>query len=266
MTFADRFGPWALVLGASEGLGRALALDVARRGCHVVLVARREDRLAATADEVRALGREARAVSLDLAAPDLTDRLRAITRDLDVGLVVYDACHSVVAPFLDLTEAQVQATLDVNARGPALAAHALLPGLAARGRGGFLIVSSLSAFQGSALVGHYAATKAFDLILGETLWEELGPRNMSVLMAVAGATLTPNFEAATPEARRASVFPMRADAVAAEALDALDAGRGPTWIVGRTNRAAHAVLSLLPRAWAVRFISGQTRRTYGDAS
>lgn len=251
------------MLGASEGLGRALTLEVARRGCDVVLVARREDRLAATADEVRALGREARVVSLDLATPDLAARLRAITEGLDLGLVVYDACHAVVAPFLDLTEAQVLATLDVNARGPALTAHTLLPGLVARGRGGFLLVSSLSAFQGSALVGHYAATKAFDLVLGETLWEELTPRGLDVLVAVAGATLTPNFQAATPVARQASVLPMRPEDVATEALDALVAGRGPTWIVGRTNRLVHGVLSRLPRRWAVRFISGQTRRTYG---
>lgn len=260
--FAQRYGPWALVLGASEGLGAAWSRELARRGCDVVLVARRPEPLDALADELRAAGRQVRVVPMDLARPDLVGALQAAVDGLDLGLVVYNACASFVGPFLRLSEAEKQTTLDVNARGPMLAAHALLPGLVARGRGGMVIVSSLSGFQGSAWVGTYAATKAFDLVLGETLWHELKPQGVDVLVVAAGATLTPAFERVTPEARRKDAVPMQADDVAREGLDALAAGAGPTFVPGRVNRLARAVFSHLPRRWVVGFISRTTRGMY----
>lgn len=264
MSFEQTYGPWAVVLGASEGLGAAWSRELAARGCDLILVARRAGPLEALADELRAAGRQVKVASLDLSRPDLADALRALTAGLDVGLVVYNACHSVVGPILGLSEEDAVRTLDVNARGPLLAARALAPGLVARGRGGLLIVSSLSGFQGSAMVGTYAATKAFDLVLGETLWAELTPRGVDVLVVAAGATLTPNFEGVTPVDKRASAFPMLPADVARQGLDALAARRGPTFIPGATNRWFHAFLSRLPRRWQVQFISRTTASMYGD--
>ena len=122
-------------------------------------------------------------------------------------------------------------------------------------------MSSLSAFQGSAMVGTYAATKAFDIVLGETLWTELAPKGVDVSVCVAGATLTPNFKRQTPVHKRRQSYPMEPDAVVKEALAGL--GRRPTVIAGAMNRAAHVVMSrLLPRRMAVRFISDRTRDMY----
>jgi len=92
VTFADRYGPWALVLGASHGIGASFARQIAERGLNVVLVARHADPLEETAATLRAAtGVEVRTLAVDLTTPDMLDRLVEGTRDLDVGLVVYNA-------------------------------------------------------------------------------------------------------------------------------------------------------------------------------
>lgn len=265
MTLAERYGRWAVVLGGSEGLGAAWCAELARRGMDVVVVARREGPLAETAAQVRALGRDARTVSLDLGRPDAMAVLAEALADLDVGLVVYNACYSVVGEYLDLSTEDKLRTLDVNARGPLLAAEHFGRRFVARGRGALVLVSSLSAFQGSAMVGIYAATKAFDIVLGEVLWEELRPKGVDVLVVAAGATLTPQFERVTPASKRKKAYPMRAEDVARQGLDALGR-RGPTFVPGTLNRVAQLVLGWIPRRWAVRFISGTTRAMYAGAA
>ena len=107
--------------------------------------------------------------------------------------MVYNAALSIVAPFLDTPLADKQRILDVNVRGPVIAAHVLGERMAARGRGGIVLVSSLTAFWGSAWVATYGASKAFNLSLGEALAHELGERGVDVVVSCAGATRTPGF-------------------------------------------------------------------------
>lgn len=259
--FSRRYGPWALVCGASEGIGAAIARELAARGVSVVLVARRLEPLDALAEELRAKV-EVRVAAIDLGEPDVAERLLAATAGLDLGLVVYNACYSVVGEFLDLSPLDRAKTIDVNCRGPVLMVAALAPQLVQRGHGGVLLLSSMSGFQGSALVGIYAASKAFDTVLGEVLWEELGRKGVDVLVCAAGATYTPGFNRSTPVDKRANAFPMQPEQVATEALDQLGKGR-PTWVPGRFNRLVVGALTrLLPRGAAVRFISRNTRAMY----
>ena len=130
-----------------------------------------------------------------------------------------------------------------------------------RKRGGIILMSSLSGMVGTAMVSTYAATKAFTQVLGEGLWEELGPLGIDVAVCAAGATLTPNFEAETPEARRGQALPMEPAAVAREALAGL--GRGPLVVPGRLNRLVAGVLvRVLGRRAAVRWLSRNTRALY----
>ncbi len=263
--FRERYGPWAIVAGASEGLGQAFSRALASRGINLILIARREGPLTELADDLRRQGVAVRTLSLDLGAADMIKALQKAVGELDVGLLVYNACRSEIGEFLDTDLASKLGTIDVNCRGPVLLCSWLAPRLIQRGRGGLLLMSSLSAFQGAAMVGTYAATKAFDIVLGETLWTELAPKGIDVLVCVAGATLTPNFERQTPVDKRRQAFPMVPEDVVAEALAGL--GHGPTVIAGAMNRAAHLVLSrLVPRRRAVQFISGMTRKMYSGST
>lgn len=260
--FRLSYGRWALVAGASEGIGRAFAQALAARGLDLVLIARREAPLAALADELRSAHQiQTLALPLDLAASDLRERVLAGVGDREIGLLVYNACYSEIGEFLETSLASKLLTVDVNCRGPLVLLDAFAPPMVERGRGGVILMSSLSGYQGTAMVGTYAATKAFTTILGEALWDELGRKGIDVLVCAAGATYTPGFESQTPESRRRRAAPMPADAVAAEALAAL--GQTSSVIPGRLNRAVQALTSrLLPRDLAVRFFSSQTRKIY----
>lgn len=262
--FRDRYGPWAVVAGASEGIGQAYADALAERGLNLVTIARRSEPLEADAERIRQQYRvQVRPLSLDLALPDLAERFDAAAADLDIGLLVYNACYSHIGEFVESSLGDCVRTLDVNCRGPLTLARRLAPHLIERGQGGIILMTSLAGFQGSALVGTYAASKAFDTVFAESLWAELSPRGVDVLGCVAGATLTPDFERKTPEHKRAKAFPMQPGAVAREGLNAL--GHGPIHVVGRVNRTANRVLGLLGRAQRVRFFSKTTRDMYAGA-
>src|SRR3954452_9183252 len=104
MGFADTYGPWAVVLGASEGLGEAFARGVAARGLNVVVVARRSEPLQLVAEEIKGRhGVEARPVTIDLGSSGFLDDLRTVTDDLEIGLVIYNAATSYVGEFEDQT-------------------------------------------------------------------------------------------------------------------------------------------------------------------
>jgi hypothetical protein len=255
--FAARYGPWAVVAGASEGLGEAFAHGAAARGVNVVLLARRGEALEAVAAAVRRRhGVEARAAVVDLAAPDAAARAGEAARGLEVGLVVCNASYSPIGPLLDRTPEELQRALDVNCRSTVLLARAFAPAMAARGRGGVVVMSSLTAFQGTPWVTLYGATKAFGLAFAEGLWFELRDEGVDVLACCAGATRTPAFVAAMPGGAPGLLEPAQ---VVEEALDGL--GRGPLVVPGRVNRAVSFLLRrLLPRRSAIRILGDQTRR------
>jgi uncharacterized protein len=262
----SRYGNWALVAGASEGIGRAFALALAADGLNVVLVARREGPLESLAAEIKsAHGVEVIVAPVDLAAVDVVAQIREATGEVEVGLLVYNACYSLIGEFLDTDLASKLLTLDVNCRGLVRLLDAYLPKMVSRGRGGVVIMSSMAGFQGSALVPTYAATKAFDTVLGESLWAELSSKGIDVLVCVAGATSTPGFEAQTPVHSRKKAFPGSPEQVASDALRALPKKRrGPTLVSGGINKAAHFFFGrVLGRGAASRFFSRSTRSIYG---
>lgn len=245
------------------GMGAAYSRQLAAKGLNVVLVAEAPEPLATLAkDLAQEHGVQTRAVLADLAAPDMLDRLRDAVGDLEIGLLAYNAAHSVVGKFLDLSLDDKLKTLDVNCRGPLLLCHHFGAQMAARKRGGIILVASLSGFQGHAMVGTYAATKAFDLVLGEALWEELRDHNVDVLSFCPGATRTPAFLSTKPRPTGALSAPlMDPEETVAEAIAAL--GNGPTHIAGRSNRLAAFVLHrLLPRRRLIELMSRTTRGMY----
>ncbi|MFL5844033.1 MAG: SDR family NAD(P)-dependent oxidoreductase [Solirubrobacteraceae bacterium] len=234
-----------MVAGASEGLGAAFVDALAARGVNVVAVARREeplDALAARIDRV-----EVRTLALDLADPAFPEALATATVGLEIGLGVYNAAFSFVAPLLSRPPADALRVVDVNVRGPLLFAHALAPAMVARGRGGLVLMSSLAGNQGSPGLAAYAASKAFTTSLAESLWGELEPSGVDVVGCLAGAIRTPGYAGASSGDAPGTLDPGQ---VAEAALGAL--GKGPVVVPGATNRVAtFAMRRVLPRRAAV---------------
>lgn len=262
--FHARYGPWAVVAGASQGIGQAWAHVLAERGINLVTLARRLAPLEQDAQLLRRRHRvEVRPVALDLAAPELLEQFEQAVSGLDVGLLVYNACYSNIAEFQNIPLAEHLRSVDVNCRGLLTLTHAITPALLARGKGGLILMSSMAGFQGSALVTSYAATKAFTTNLAEGLWAELSPQGVDVLACVAGATSTPGFENSTPADKRHKAYPMRADSVAREGLAAL--GRKPVHVAGRLNRTVDLMAGLMSRKQKTRFFSNATRSIYATS-
>jgi short-subunit dehydrogenase len=133
-----------------------------------------------------------------------------------------------------------------------------------RGRGGIVVVSSMAGRQGTPLVATYAATKAFDLVLAESLWAELRPRGVDVLAVMPGTTRTPGFESSLPPGATLprAVRMMEPEHVAREALDAL--GTRPSLVAGRWNRVAATFMQrALPRKTAIELMGRSMRALYG---
>lgn len=259
----ETYGPWAVVAGASEGIGRSFSRKLAARGFRLVLVARREEPLETLAGTLRAEhGVEVRVLSLDLGTSDAAIRLGDFTKDLDVGLVIYNAAYSPIGAFIDIEVEQHVKAVDVNVLGALRVSHHFGRRLAERGRGGLILMSSMSSFQGTAMVANYAATKAYDTILAEGLWYELGQRGVDVLACIAGATRTPSYESSTDKIPSSGLAkPMRPDEVTEQALT--DLGKRPSAVSGRRNRWASVLLRwLLGRQAAIRMVSSETEHMY----
>ncbi len=256
-----RHGPWALVAGASEGLGAAFADGVAAAGLDVILVARSESKLR---DRARAIesshGVRALPIVMDLARADVAEALRDAVGDREVGTLIYDAAYSPIGPFLERPLSEALTAVDVNVRGPLALSHAFGGLMATRGRGAIVLISSLSGFHGTALVTTYAGTKAFERIFAEGLWDELRETGVDVLCSCPGTVRTPRYQASTDR----EVGPvMEAEDVVRETLAAI--GKGPTLVPGRASRAARVLLGrLLPGRVAVRLMSQGTRTLFGD--
>jgi short-subunit dehydrogenase len=261
--FVRRFGPWALVAGGSEGLGAAFASELAGQGLDLILVARRPAPLEQTAADLRArFGVHVRTVSLDLSDPEFLSTLSLQTAQLSIGLLVCDAAHALTGRFLDSGLADCLRVLDTNCRAPLSLIHHFGGVMAERGRGGIVIMSSLSAFWGSPYVAAYGATKAFLLNLGEALWKELGDRGVSVTVCAAGPVLTPNYISSKPAGAGPSALEMEPREVARAALSGL--GRKPLVIPGRLNRLARFFMShLVSRRAAIELLAKNTGDMYG---
>ena len=207
---------------------------------------------------------ETAAITVDLARPDFMKNVRRATAMMEIGLLVNDAAWGSVGEFMKTDPAEMLRTVDTNCRAPMLLAREFGPAMIERGRGGIIFLSSSSALQGTPIVAHYAATKAYNLILAEALWDEMGRYGVDVLGLCPGATDTPAFRKSGAVIENVQGMPfMKPDAVVAEALEAL--GGKPGVIAGRMNRVASFVMTrLLSRAKAVTLMGQNTRKLYPE--
>ncbi len=223
MDFAQRYGPWAVVAGASEGVGASVARLLGARGINVVLIARRE----AALEEVAAtIPTQTKTVVLDLSEPAATDALVEATNDLEVGLLIYNAgADPYMSRFLDKPVEVWRSMATRNCLTVLGTVHHFAGPMVARGHGGIVLVTSGAGWAGSAHIAVYGATKAFDRVLAEALWAELSPSGVDVLATVLGPTDTPAFRRILNG--RDFEGMAHPDDVALEMLDNL--GEGPTF-------------------------------------
>lgn len=258
--FRRRYGPWAVIAGAGEGLGAAYAEALARRGLSLVLVDHRADLLEdLTARVGTAYGVAVEPLVGDLSERRALERICGTTQNTDVGFLVYNAAASSLGEYLDTEPTILEKMLAVNCLGPSFLVHQFGRRFRKRGKGGIILMSSLSAMQGNPLLAQYAATKAYNLILAEGLWAECRASGVDVLACAPGATLTPGYLALRGE-RTPRRFPpeMTPDAVVEETLAAL--GRQPSVIPGWANRLSAVVIQrLLPRRRAVELMGEVAR-------
>lgn len=221
-----KYGPWALVIGASEGVGAAFARKLAADGFKLVLVARKPGPLEELAAELRGGGAEVRALSADLSESGVLDRVRAVTDDIEVGLLIYNAgANSVRGNFVELPEEVTQAVIAVNVLGQANFTRHYGASMCRRGHGGIILTGSLGGYLGSPTLATYCASKAFSRIFTEALWLECAAFGVDVLHLGIGFTATPAMARLGMDISVAEA----PETVAQQALDNI--ANGPIWIV-----------------------------------
>ena len=241
----ERYGPWAVVTGASDGIGRDFAERLAEAQVHLVLVARRAEVLEGLAAELaRRHGISTRVLPLDLARPGAVATLASHTEELDVGLLVAAAGFGTSGPFLESDPARELEMVQVNCAAVASLCHAFGKRLVARGRGGLVLMSSLLAFQGVPRAANYAATKAYVQSLAEGLHLELAPLGVDVLACAPGPVKS-GFEA---RADMQMGMGLPASTVGRATLAAL--GRRTTVRPGWLSKALELALASLLTRWA----------------
>ncbi|MEJ7138896.1 SDR family NAD(P)-dependent oxidoreductase [Amphibiibacter pelophylacis] len=248
--FSLRYGPWAVVTGASDGIGRSFATALAARGLNLLLVARREAVLQALADDLQAAhGVQCRVLAADLSSAEGQAAVREASDGLDVGLAVCAAGFGSSGDFLDSDLDNELNMLRLNCEATTTLAWHLGQRLVQRGRGGLILLSSIVAFQGVPRSAHYAATKAYVQTLAEGLRQEWRGRGVEVL-AVAPGPVNTGFAARSKMAITRADTP---DEVARYSLMAL--GLLGTVRPGRLASLMGYALALLPRAVRVRIMA-----------
>jgi short-subunit dehydrogenase len=253
--FKEKYGPYALVAGGSDGLGFAFAEGIARRGLNLVLLARQEDRLKAAATRLKETYKiDVISIAADMADYENVKKLIGALQ-VSIGLLVYNAAYAPIGLFENTSEDHLALATAVNVKAPLLLTKLLSASMIRQKRGGIVLMSSLAGGQGSPNIAAYAATKSFNAILAEGLWKELKPHGIDVIACCAGAILTPSYQKA--EKTKPAPGALKANEVAEQTLNAL--GRGPIIIPGAINKIGRFILArALSRKAAIAIMSKNT--------
>lgn len=257
--FRTRYGPWVLVTGASDGIGKALATKIAARGVNVVLAARSGDRLQTIARDLAAAhGVETLVVATDLALPSGIDQLEQQTNHMDIGLVVLAAGFCISGPFADAPLASQLGMVGLNVTAVTHLVHTFAQRLVNRGHGGIMLFGSIFGRQGVPWVSTYAASKAYNETLAEGLHHELAPRGVDVLAVMPGPVRS-GFAARADLKYGPETTP---EVVAEAAIAAL--GKRATVVPGILSKFLS--LTLLPRRARIRYFGYVVHRMRTPAS
>ena len=245
VNFSEKYGPWAIVTGASSGIGEEFCRQLAARKLNLVLVARRQERLEKLSRElVREYGIETKIITLDVSDINFLEHITTATESLDIGLLVNNAGFALTGNFLDHSLEEELSLLYVNCRAPLMLAHSFGKRLIQRGRGGIINVSSVSAFLPMPFWTQYAASKVYDLYLSEGLWFEFKQKGIDVLALCPGGTRTEFSKVAGTKSHG-----MESGRVVELAIRNL--GRKSLVIPGFGNRLVVLMNRIMPRRWLI---------------
>ncbi len=253
-------GRCAVVTGASGGIGRSLALQLADGGADLVLVARSREALETVADEVRSRGTSATVLVADLATTDGVARVVTALADARVDVLVANAGVGSHGPFVDESPERTATQIALNCAAVTALTQAFLPGMLARGVGGVMTVASTASFQPTPGMAVYGATKAFVLSFTEALWQETRGRGVRVLALCPGPTSTGFFDAAGGGEDWLDRGRQSPDEVARVGLRAFARAGGPTVVSGAANRVTAGAHRFVPRGLMARLSALVTAR------
>lgn len=247
--FIRKYGPWALVTGASAGIGREVAVKLAKRGLNIILQGRNETALAKAKQEIEESGAEAEFFKADLAVDKEIDDMLAFCQDMDVGLFVGAAGVGTSGEFVENAIEEELNMLDLNCGAMTKITHHFAKKFVKQKHGGIMLFGSIVGFQGTPYTSNYAATKAYMLALGEGLYYELKNHGVDVLTVSPGPVAT-NF------IKRARMKMDIADSPKAVAEDIVNAlGKKMTCKPGWIGKFLHCVMAILPRCIRVKVMS-----------
>ncbi|MBL4711221.1 MAG: SDR family NAD(P)-dependent oxidoreductase [Gammaproteobacteria bacterium] len=249
-SLTNKYGQWALVTGASSGIGKEIARQLASKGFNLVLVARRKKILDELACDIKINNRvETLIVASDLSRPGAVKALYDSVSKLDIGLIVPAAGVDAMGRFLEKDYTDLESMLLLNILVPTEITHIFGQNMVNRKRSGIILISSLFGYQGIPNFAAYAASKAYILTLGETLNVELAHQGVDVLVLSPGLTDTPFSQKMDIDFSKLPMYAQRPETVARTALNAL--GKKPTVVSGWLNKIYAWENRFIPRAWPV---------------
>jgi uncharacterized protein len=258
------YNKWALVTGASAGIGWSLSRQLASAGAHLLLTARRTDRLQKLAADLAAkYSVETEVFTSDLARPEAPGEIHAFAarNGREIELLVNNAGFGAFGYHHEIDQSRLLEMIQVNCAAVVHLTRLFAPAMAQRRRGDILIVASTAAFQAVPFNSTYAATKAFDLIFAEGLAEELRPLGVNVCALCPGPTTT-EFQQVAQQPERAFKVKEEPDKVARVGLEAL--AKGKTFVVsGAMNRLMMEAERLAPRAFVAKAAAKMMRPAQG---
>ena len=263
--FQDKYGQWALITGASAGIGAEFAIQLAERGMNLVLVARREAELNTLADQLHTrYNIKTKVVVADLTAPDFIDDIRTATQSIDIGLLVNNAGMVVQGEFLGNDLERELKTLDLNTRAPLILTHEFGQAMRERGRGGVIFVGSSAGYAPSPYMSNYAASKSQLLTFAEGIAYELKEHGVDVITVSPGPTQTDMLTQVTGTQEGMRGIPaMTAHDVVAQTLERL--GKKTAFVPGWRNSLMTFVMTkILPRPLS-RNVMGRMMKSLASA-
>jgi short-subunit dehydrogenase len=263
MNLKQKYGSIAMVAGASEGIGAAFATCLAAKGMDLVIIARRLQPLQQLADLLENKYKvNVMCISCDLSDNNATQQIVEALNGREISLLIYNAALSYIGPFIKNSAENHSQAAQVNMITPLNMVYLFGEKMLAKGKGAIILMTSMAGLQGSGYLSVYAATKAFNRVLAESLWYEWKNSGVDVIACCAGATATPGFKNTHPE--KTGFFTPRVldpEEVPYECFKKL--GKQPSYITGRGNRLTSFIMQkILPRKIAVNIMGDTTRKMY----